>query len=443
MLIAEKILLSKILDGGGESNKVNKTRMKGEIGAVPFTFPLESAEKIKETEKQGEEKTCGECENCLEGLVGERVEICGEKLEKYRKALLHLGIEYKKDSLIKIDATGYSEEVANEVGQDYLGKSVILVSEKQRGASYNQRYSFIPILMQKFYESYAQRIEQFLEKEPLIGTPQIVVVQKGKKKLLDLNENGKTTITLEFDTPARSVKKIRNAIKRVESIDKNPLLILRQGYMGRLLQQVAKLNEQYDSIKGFGTDLLTATAEFSAFRVASKYYFLNDNSFVELNINESSDNGFVPKEHIRESKTSSKDILESLIALKLAEYDRTKVRNRMRAIQEETLKINVSLDAFSYYHLINRDEFRSKLPEEWYNLRAVLDGKFILVPGVKEETDFVFISSDKLTNYLKNAGECKLVDEILEKLKNLNSNHYPLGIDKPGQMEAGASTLTT
>ena len=139
-------------------------------------------------------------------------------LEKYKKAIGSEKLSLEKRS---IDNRGYSPEAAEILGKDYMKDRMIIISPEQKTAAcIKEGYSFMPVLMNEFYNLWQDKLELFLDKDLLIGSLKIEV----KKE----NELAKIEVYSEFDTLNNDVKEARKLISDIEAISENPKLILKK-----------------------------------------------------------------------------------------------------------------------------------------------------------------------------------------------------------------------
>lgn len=147
------------------------------------------------------------------------------EVEKYFEAVKKISEKdlINLDRDINVDLGGFSLEIAQDLGMDYLRKNYILVSTKQRECGTIRKYtSFASSLIRKLFDTHYKTMEQILLGEALIGriyTPAtkdmtIKIKDIEHSSLLSIMTNNPESIfniEMTFDTP-------NNAISRLKSV---------------------------------------------------------------------------------------------------------------------------------------------------------------------------------------------------------------------------------
>lgn len=336
------------------------------------------------------------------------VKINGEALERYKSALPDLesvqGLEE-----IEIDNRGFSWDIAvkSKVGRNYLNEKLIIVSEEQQNASCKRaEYSFIPELMDSFYAKWGSNLAVFTRKKPLLGDFALGIKKDEKE-----NKNS-IEVALNFDTESKDVEVVRSLVGKIETLSENPRLIMKKEYMAELFEKAKMLNTEYGSIKGLTTDLFFLKLPVESFSNSQKYYLIGEKEkLVEIDLLNREERGnAISPEIIGETISDKnlgykKEVLSRLVTLGAITPAKEKIKDKMKKIQEDIMKETQENDIFSYYHSINQQEIREKLPKEWYTLREALNSEFFSMP---EELMLEFITEKT---------DSKIVSEILQRLR--------------------------
>lgn len=310
---------------------------------------------------------------------GELVEI---DTEKYFAALRGVNFDvdsslYKKPK-VRIDSRGYSPDVAELLGREYLKNRIVIMDVGQKQAPLiNPNYSFMGDFISKLYSEFDGLIQAIVPFDCIVG-------QLGVYLPKDDNINFGLSVNLE--SPNKSIERIREVQKRVAELDKEKLF--EEKYVKNLADEVRNLNKTFKDVRklkiGEKNDLKMQIESFEYKSSNCEAYFFGsparfgvyfgeydgpDTGVTMLNGAEKETlfSYLLEKGCIRVDRKIIEKEMKKLEAELLEKIGRSKTE--IEELQNQTMKSNI----WEYYNIIR--ENKDNLDGKWFKLNSLLKGR--------------------------------------------------------------------
>ncbi len=171
--------------------------------------------------------------------------IKGQKIDNYLQFLSHIGTNATREDIegLRMDATGYSPDLAKKFGDDYLKGHVVITTVNQRDdVILRDDYSCLRHLINFIYAD-----QEFFN---LINDITLKEVLMGKISCYYDRLNRKLFIELDLETPGKSVKRIKEIKQEIGTIKTDPYRMLSKTRTEKLKKLVA---EPYDISQKYPT----------------------------------------------------------------------------------------------------------------------------------------------------------------------------------------------
>ncbi|MBI4447738.1 hypothetical protein HY643_02055 [Candidatus Woesearchaeota archaeon] len=169
------------------------------------------------------------------------LKVDGSLAENYKKVLEKIG--YKTElKEFTIDKVGFSPEIANELGQHYLKNHIIIVAPEQELLPMANQDSVSEGLADQIFETTPSLLEEITLREGLFGKVESNVV-----KLLLAQSTPKLAVQITLDTTQQSVKRIREAKKKIQKLNNKELL--NDNYLTEIVSEVNELLKIYPNLE--------------------------------------------------------------------------------------------------------------------------------------------------------------------------------------------------
>ncbi|MEQ8192052.1 MAG: hypothetical protein ABRQ39_29065, partial [Candidatus Eremiobacterota bacterium] len=171
--------------------------------------------------------------------------IKGQKTDNYLQFLSHTGINATEEDIegFRMDATGYSPDLAKKFGEDYLKGHIVFTTVNQRDdVILRDDYSCLRHLINFIYAD-----QEFFN---LINDITLKEVLMGKISCYYDRLNRKLFIELDLETPGKSVKRIKEIKQEIGTLKTDPYRMLSKARTEKLKKLVS---EPYDISQKYPT----------------------------------------------------------------------------------------------------------------------------------------------------------------------------------------------
>jgi hypothetical protein len=171
--------------------------------------------------------------------------IKGQKIENYLQFLSHTGTTATREDVegLRMDATGYSPDLAKKFGEDYLKGHVVITTVNQRD----------DVIIRDDY-SCLRHLINFIYADPdffnLINDVTLKEVLMGKVSCYYDRLNRKLFIELDLETPGKSVKRIKEIKQEIGTLRSDPYRMMSKSRTEKLKKLVT---EPYDISQKYPT----------------------------------------------------------------------------------------------------------------------------------------------------------------------------------------------
>jgi hypothetical protein len=173
--------------------------------------------------------------------------IKGQKLDNYLQFLSYIGTNAAGEDIegLRMDATGYSPDLAKKFGEDYLKGHVVITTVNQRDdVIIRDDYSCLRHLINFIYadQEFFNLINDITLKEVLIG----------KISCYYDRLNRKLFIELDLETPGKSVKRIKEIKQEIGTIKTAPYKMLsktRTEKLKKLVTEPYDISQKYPTLE--------------------------------------------------------------------------------------------------------------------------------------------------------------------------------------------------
>ena len=171
--------------------------------------------------------------------------IKGQKADNYLQFLSHTGTTATREDIegLRMDATGYSPDLAKKFGEDYLKGHIVFTTVNQRDdVILRDDYSCLRHLINFIYAD-----QEFFN---LINDITLKEVLMGKISCYYDRLNRKLFIELDLETPGKSVKRIKEIKQEIGTLKTDPYRMLSKARTEKLKKLVT---EPYDISQKYPT----------------------------------------------------------------------------------------------------------------------------------------------------------------------------------------------
>lgn len=214
----------------------------------------------------------------------------------YDEFLSAIGFKQTGLKELSVDRRGFSPEIAELYGKDYMKGHVAIITFDQNNAgfAYKNYSRFLDDLLDKVFENEGV-IRSFEQKEALFGklgiSPEyaspFLNFEKGKdykefeektpiEKILD---EGRYNITLSLDTTKKMMTQMRTVAKEVDRLDEEPSLLRDEEYLQNVTKTVNKIRSRgYSNLRSMQMDFSIEVDNFSIKTDDYEVYAIKNNS---------------------------------------------------------------------------------------------------------------------------------------------------------------------
>lgn len=232
------------------------------------------------------------------------VRLAEKNAKIYDKFLSAIGLKPTGLKELSVDRMGFSQEVAELYGKEYMKGHVAILTFDQKDASiaYRKYSRFLDDLLDMVFENeYVQVFEReyvirsFEQKEALFGklciTPgyasPFLNFEKGKdykefeektpiEKILD---EDRYNITLSLDTPKKTMAQMQDIVKEIDKLDEEPSLLRDEEYLQNVTKTVNKIRSKgYSNLRSMQMDFSIEVDNFSIKTDDYEVYAIKNNS---------------------------------------------------------------------------------------------------------------------------------------------------------------------
>lgn len=239
-----------------------------------------------------------------------------DEKKSYISALEHLGIKksskYNKKNIC-IDKTGFSPEVAKNLGEFYLKNRFIIISPQQKNTPViNPALSCTEMVADYFFEKSKTLLENVLNYEPIVGNINVELKYAAKKTKeeeekqkghpigrIDLFKYFKDTYGIkgikdtksgletsllensmdihgEINTPSQLIGRLRKNIQSEKGLIKDLNSLLKPGYLKKLQKEIRELKKIVGDTRNYSIENINVTIEPEKIGIL-KAHMIDDN----------------------------------------------------------------------------------------------------------------------------------------------------------------------
>ncbi len=181
------------------------------------------------------------------------VSIDRDMADRYKEALEHIGYSTGL-SEFNVDSRGYSPEIAEELGKDYLDNRIIIASGKQLKeiSLVSDNHDCLYGILENVPSELVDKITPY---ESLVGELNLFYNSRSITSLLDESFEAEGSMTYGFyikttlETPTGAVAEINKLNNKMMLINKNKIENIDRQFYRELLTDILPLNERYGSIE--------------------------------------------------------------------------------------------------------------------------------------------------------------------------------------------------
>lgn len=366
---------------------------------------------------------------------------------RYFAALESLGLTLPEDiPTVRIDRTGYSPEVAEVLGGDYLSGHVVILTEQQEHLPFMGKvYSNLSYVADLAFEEFRSLMEGVLPNEPLIVSTKQTLATRGrsydltafleslgkrKKPEFPLLKKGVSTheILMQASTPSNAVGAAVSAVKTLDDISEKTiddfLLGERRGEIEKCARTLNSLGRRYsmDDIKSL------ASASTDCKRgLKMPFRYCSYEADVVVDVVPAPEpflvyTGEAPGLAAADGKPfavipvdETARLMEHLFNAGYVEIESKSIRSRLHELGVEALweadysnemVTRAENDFMMLYQELKKPDVRKHIPKEWFALRDM----GVLLKGKKGSAGTVGDEREKLAGfYLKLSPDSKVV----------------------------------
>lgn len=298
----------------------------------------------------------------------------GELAKHYTEALNSLGFKINLPEY-SLDKGGYSPEAAKILGDDYVDDYIIIATPAQRRAGLERiNYNFLNKLADKCFEQADLMIQDISLKEALVGKIKNPLLTEGIEAYILKNEGRIHDIELgcSFDTPNKSIEKIKALIEEAYRLKNDSDLLLSKDFLNNL-EKARALKAVYGNLTKLRLQDSNVAIRTNSVKLSNKdmdLYALFNSIPVFVFFNKKDQKTIVKDEYIIINGFDTEKLIDTLYDFKIIDYSFGMAEDRMKEIAVgncETQKGNLAEEMAS---LSGNQDY----PKIWHQLKEAVSG---------------------------------------------------------------------